>query len=125
MNIPTAIDRMNAKRDAVNDWFSNDRARELLAQIDAAERMADHWDDWPEVAKAFTERADDLEGELDNIRCDAVSDAMTALGHPYASEAWDEAWDMIDSDAPPVSQVLRDARSRRLGDDFLKWRAAA
>jgi hypothetical protein len=121
MNAPAQIKQV---RCAVNEWYETDRAQELLAQIDAAERMADHWHEWRDVAKAFTEQADDLQGDLDNLRCDAIHDAMSAYGCPYGSEEYYQIHDEVEADAPPVEQVVNDARGRSLGDEFLKWRAA-
>ncbi len=103
------------------EWDRTPQALALLAKVDAFERMSDAWSfDCPEAAKGFSEAADDLEGWLDNLRCDALHDAMKGCSAPYASDAYFEQQDEADEALPTVQDAIKRARTLKLGDTILR-----
>jgi len=116
-------DQRQGDLDAINSWAFGERARQLLAEMDAAERMADRWYQWGDVSRAFSNHAADIESELDNLRHDVIEPFANASGFPIYSEEWWEANELAESEAPPVDQVMKDARRLRMGDSILEQAA--
>jgi hypothetical protein len=103
-----------------NEWHESDKALQLLRELDAAERMADRWNRWADVSRAFGERAADIEEELDNLRRDSITAFANASGFAIYSEGWWEANEEADAEAPTVEQVMKQARAHRMGDQLLQ-----
>lgn len=110
---------------AANCWHETMEAMALLERIDAYERSADRWySDCPEASKAFTELAEEIEQELDDLRSEAVDRAADACAGDRSSDEWLDAWQAADIYAPPVRQVVQEARRRGAGDGYLEMCAA-
>jgi hypothetical protein len=111
--------------EAANCWHETPEAQALLEKIDAFERASDRWaGELPEAARAFAEGASDAEGELDDLRRDAIDTAADTYSSDRRSDEWLDAWDAADSDAPSVLQVVGQARRRGAGDGYLERFAA-
>lgn len=108
--------------DAPQSWEDAPEALALLAKIDAFERASDYWSyDCPEAAKAFGEAADDAECALDNLRCDALHDVMTAsCNEPYGSEAYFLTQEAADETLTTVQDAIQSARRNQHGSDILR-----
>lgn len=121
-------DARTAALDAANCWHESDEAKALLAKLDGLERCADSWlCEENGVATAFTEAAKDAEDELEQLRYDAVNaaaDAITGTIDDRLSDDWLAAWDEADTDAPPVKQIVQQARRNHAGDEYLRRFAA-
>jgi hypothetical protein len=106
--------------DAANCWYESDEAMAILEKIDAYERLADLWySECPLAASGFTEAARDAEYELECLRDAAlakVADAYSERG----CDAWDEARDAADEDAPPLKQILAQGRRNYVGNAYLE-----
>lgn len=111
----------------MSDWTETEEARQLLAELDAAERASDlycGWG-WSEVARSFTERAQEIEGELDDLRRAAVNEIANASGFPFDTVAWSDSWDEADDEAESVEAACQRARRLHLGDGLIERAAAA
>lgn len=107
--------------EAANCWHESMEAQALLEKIDAFERSADRWcGELPEAARAFMDGASDAESELDQLRSEAVNAAADTFSDDRRSDAWLDAWEDADADAPPLEQVIQDARRRHAGDGYLE-----
>jgi hypothetical protein len=115
-------DARMAALDAANRWNETEPARELLAKIDALETLSDRWyGECPQAARGFTEAAQEADDALATMRSEAVIDAAEALcGHAGPSDAYDDAWEEADNEAPAVEQVIQSARLTHAGDDYLR-----
>lgn len=103
------------------DWHESDEAKRLLAEMDAAERQSDRYSGfgWDAVARAFNYQARELEGELDDLRAEAIGQFADAAG-PQESNAWYDAWDEADSEAETVDRAAARARREHWGDSILE-----
>lgn len=118
MGMYSLIEDERAKAmDAANCWHQTEAAKALLARVDALERQSDRWfGEVPNAAEAFRDAATDAESELDNLRCDAVNAAADTYSDDRRSDEWLDAWTAADDDAPPLRQVLDEARLAHAGD---------
>jgi hypothetical protein len=107
------------------DWAETEAALALLAELDACERSSDHWYGKGEIARAFTERCQEIESELDDLRSEAVNAFADASGHERWTELWDEAWAEADAEAETVSSACQCARRNHMGDHLIEQAAAA
>lgn len=126
MSMYSLIEDARAKAlEAANCWHETEEAKALLEKIDAFERSSDRWyGECPQAAEAFKEAADEVESDLDTLRSKAVDGAADTYSDDRRSEEWLDAWDAADEDAPPVKQVIQEARRGHAGDDYLQRLAA-
>lgn len=107
------------------DWHETERARELLAELDACERSSDHWYGKGGIARAFSERCEEIESELDDLRSESVIAFANAVSPDRTSDAWLDAEEDADSEAVPVAWACQQARISRMGDALIERAAAA
>lgn len=109
------------------DWTETPEAKELLAELDAAERSSDCYSGWgwSNVSRSFAERCDEIELELNDLRSDAVNALADAASDDRDSDAWLDAWEEADNDAEGVSDACQRARRLHLGDGLMEQAAAA
>jgi hypothetical protein len=111
--------------DAANCWHETAEAKALLAKVDAFERLSDHWySEAPEAARGFKEAAEEAESALDDLRDKAIDAAANTYSDDRRSDEWLDAWEAADNDAPPVKQILAQARRNRVGNSYLERFAA-
>ncbi len=111
--------------EAANCWHQTTKAKALLEQIDAFERSSDRWYGvLDEAAKAFKEGAEEATDELDDLRREAIGAVADTCSDDRQSDEWLDAWDAADSDAPPVSQAIAEARRNHAGDGYFEAFAA-
>lgn len=114
-------DAQRTALEAANCWHETDEARELLAKIDAFERLSDRWyGECEEAAKGFTEAASDAEAALEDMRDEVVRRAATAMSGKSRGDDYEDAWVAADDDAPAVKQLVQSARRAHAGDDYLR-----
>jgi hypothetical protein len=102
-------------------WQDTATAKALLTKIDAFEHYSDQFMGWcPEAAKGFAEAASAAEGELDDIRSNAVNAVADATSSDRQSDAWLDAWSEADDDAPSIQEVIQQARRARAGTAYLE-----
>lgn len=111
--------------EAANCWHETLEAQMLLERADALERSSDRWHgECPEASRAFAEAAQEALDELDDLRREAVDRAADTYSTDRNSDEWLDAWSAADEDAPPVSQIMQEARKRHAGDGYLERFAA-
>jgi hypothetical protein len=107
--------------DAANCWHECDDARALVAKVDAFETLSDRWcGECPQAAEGFLEAARDAEDALDDMRGEIVCTLARDLAGDGTGDAYDDAWEALDNDAPSVSQILDSARRYHAGDSYLE-----
>ena len=119
MNAPA---RISAVQPCALSWWQSDKARDLLGQLDAAERYSDHFSGmpgWYSIADECANRAKDIEGELDNLRTECIRDFADAAGERHSDEFLD-AWEIGDSEALTVEAACQQARRLGWGASVLK-----
>lgn len=104
------------------DWHKAEKAVELLCEMDAAERESDrlYGFGWTNAAHECSERAKEIEDELDDLRRAAVNDFANATGHPEEADEWFDAWQEADNEADDVGSVMQIARRNRWGNRLLE-----
>jgi hypothetical protein len=106
--------------DAANCWHECDEARELAAKVDAFERLSDrYYSQCQPASRGFMEGAREAEDALEDMRGEIICTLAREVAGDGVGDAYEEAWEALDNDAPPVSQLLTAARRRNAGDVYL------
>lgn len=109
------------------EWHETPEALRFLAELDAAERSSDAYSGrgWDGVADAFSTQAADAEGELEQLRSDAVNAIADAANPDRDSEAWLDAWTEADDWERSVKDAIKQARRDHAGDALFERQDAA
>jgi hypothetical protein len=111
----------------VSDWNCTEHAIGLLAELDAAERASDCYAGWGwrDVSRSCSERAQEIECELDELRRAAVDAIADAASDDRDSDEWLDAWTEADDELVTVEWACQQARRSRAGDVLMERAAAA